>query len=93
MNLATNLARIRDVVDLLKHVPADNRLLAIQNLCDNNGGRWDPRISLPDLKQPCLYEIQVFGVPAMAENVEDISANWLRAANNILEAETQGEAA
>ncbi|WP_299297471.1 hypothetical protein [uncultured Tateyamaria sp.] len=86
MSISVNIDTIQNTVTLLQMVPEGSRLLALQNLCQNNGGRWDYAADLPTPHRPCLYEIQVFGVPAMAEDRQDLPRNWLRAASNILEA-------
>ena len=86
MSVTINLTRVLDAVTMLELIPHESRLLAMQNLCINNGGRWDYTADLPQVHQPCLFEIQLFGVPAMADNRDDLVRNWLLAANNILEA-------
>lgn len=92
MNEHLNFDLIEVVALLLKEIPPESRLLALQNLCINNGGTWDYSISQPYLAQPCLFEIRVLGVPAMADDRDRLAENWLRAASNILSAE-QGAAA
>lgn len=77
-------ARISEAVDLLAQLAPENRLEAIKNLCLNNGGRWDHAASFEDAPKPCLYEIALFTVPAMATDPADLANNWIRAASNML---------
>jgi hypothetical protein len=75
-------ARITAAVELLEQVSPEARYLQLRNLCVNNG-LWcvpeDPR----DYR-PVLFEVHLFGVTAIAPDPEELPANWLRAARNML---------
>ncbi|SMX27263.1 hypothetical protein TRP8649_01366 [Pelagimonas phthalicica] len=91
MSAALNLSVIRDAVGLIEAVSVDGQLLALKNLAQNNGGRWDlpsvwPGPDGQPFYSPLLSSIEVAGVYAMAEAVEELPQNWLRAARNILNA-------
>ncbi|OWV40410.1 hypothetical protein [Mameliella alba] len=80
---AINHKRIAATVELLDQVSPEARLLQLRNLCVNNG-LWCAPEDARDYR-PVLYEVQLFGVPALAETPEELPANWLRAARRILE--------
>jgi hypothetical protein len=85
------LAQLRATIELLEYVAPQNRLMALQNLVVNNGGRWDfPSVAQkPDgtpVYQPAIMEAQLFGVFAMAENLDELPKNWISAAGNIVRA-------
>ena len=67
---------------------ADRRLHKLYAIALANGGRWDmpePGADGGDY-DPLLKSIEVFGVYAMAEDVDDLPKNWMICARNILEA-------
>jgi len=80
-----DVALVFFALDLLPYITPDHRLLSLKNLVVNNGGIW----AVPDNPadyQPVLYEISLGGIPAIAPNPEALPANWMRAANNTLNA-------
>jgi len=52
-----------------------------------HGGRWDLPSDTLGVYQPALISLQVFGVHATADNLDELPRNWMRAAGNILEAQ------
>jgi hypothetical protein len=50
-----------------------------------HGGRWDLPSEVSGIYEPALISLQVFGVHAMAEMLDELPRNWMRAAANILE--------
>jgi len=81
---ALNIPLIRDAHELLCMIEADSRLLHLKNLCENNGTWAVPEDPLQ--YRPVMYEVQLFGVAANAATAEALPTNWMRAAQNILEA-------
>lgn len=82
--LQIDVATLRGAVDLLEQVDPDARLSALENLAINNG-TW----SVPEDPRgyhPVIFEIQILGVPALSDTAEQLPANWLKAARNILNA-------
>ena len=74
------------LVDALAALPADQRLDALKRVVIRNGGRWDLPSEFPGIYRPALVSLQVFGVHAMAETLEELPRNWVRAARNVLAA-------
>lgn len=77
--------RIGAVLELLGRIEADTRLLQLKNLCINNDGIWAVPENPKDYS-PVLYEIQLFGVPAIAGDPAELPKNWCYAARNMLKA-------
>ena len=78
-----DIDRIAATRDALLSCSPQNRLLALQNLCENNGVWTIPQDS--SRYSPVLYEISLFGVAAIADDVQRLPDNWLRACANILQ--------
>lgn len=77
-----DIPRIQAALSLLSDVSPEARLLQLENLCVNNG-TWSIPKNHSDYS-PVLYEISLFGVPAIADDIERLPDNWMRAARNIL---------
>lgn len=74
--------RIAGAIDLLQRVTPDARLTALRNLCVNNGV-W----TVPDGDSeysPVLFEVQLFGVAALADTADDLPRLWILAATATL---------
>lgn len=86
MSQHIDIDMITTLVADLKTAPIEKRLEVLKSAVITSGGRWD----LPSAKQgvyaPLLMSIQVFGVYAMAENLEELPRNWMQLAANILDA-------
>lgn len=78
--------RIRGAIDLLEQVAPDARLRTLQDLCVNNGIWTVPEDERKSGYTPAYYEIQLFGVPALADDTDTLAVNWMRAARNVLRA-------
>lgn len=74
--------RIHDALEVLNSVSIDAQLCQLKSMCVAHGIWSVPEI--PGEYSPVLYEIQLFGVPAIANDIEALPANWKRAARNIL---------
>ncbi len=70
----------------LAALPAAQRLDALKRAVIRNAGRWDLPSEFPGIYRPALVSLQVFGVHAMAETLEELPQNWMRAARNVLAA-------
>ncbi len=77
-------AALAALVDALAALPADQRMEALKRAVIRNGGRWDLPSELPGIYRPALVSLQVYGVHAMAETLEELPRNWMRAARNVL---------
>ncbi|MEM7734042.1 MAG: hypothetical protein AAF280_14840 [Pseudomonadota bacterium] len=93
---ALHVGRLRGVIEILEKLDPSARLEALKKLITNNGGTWD----LPSQKigadgnpiyMPALMSLNLFGVYAMAEVLEELPRNWMKAAQNILDANKAGE--
>jgi len=67
-----------------KAATEDLRLPILKQAVIDHGGRWDLPSDVPGVYDPALKTIQVFGVFAAAENLDELAANWIRAAGNVL---------
>lgn len=74
------------LVKALAALSAAQRLDALKQAVLRNGGRWDLPSEFPGIYRPALVSLQVFGVHAMAETLEELPQNWMRAARNVLAA-------
>ncbi len=79
-------AALAELIDALAALPADQRLEALKRAVVRHGGRWDLPSELPGIYRPALVSLQVYGVHAMAETLEELPRNWMRAAQNVLAA-------
>ena len=79
------------LIKALAALPAAQRLDALRRAVIRNGGRWDLPSELPGIYRPALDSLQVFGVHAMAETLEELPRNWMRAAPNVLAARENEE--
>lgn len=82
----TDIGRLDAIVEMLDEIPHDARLLAMRNLCQNNGGHWDIPSDMKADSEQILVTIHMFGVSAFAFNLDELSRNWLTAARNIVKA-------
>lgn len=91
--MQTNLDfdRIQAALDCLTNCSSDAQLLALKNLCENNGIWTIPQDH--SHYSPVLYEVSLFGIPAMSDDVERLPDNWMRAARNILRGPPSEDAA
>ena len=80
-----DITQIDCLLDDLKLTPQDARLETLKRAVIAHGGRWDLPSDLLGVYQPALISLQVFGVHAMADNLDELPRNWMRAAANILE--------
>ena len=87
-----DLAQIVDLLDDLKVSPQETRLEILKRAVIAHGGRWDLPSDALGVYQPALISLQVFGVHAMADNLDELPRNWMRAAGNILESAEHGPA-
>jgi len=67
-----------------REAPAERRLAILKQAVVEHSGCWDLPSDVPGIYQPVLMSIQIFGVYAMAESLEQLPGNWMRAAGNIL---------
>jgi len=79
-----DITQIDCLLDDLKLTPQDARLETLKRAVIAHGGRWDLPSDLLGVYQPALISLQVFGVHAMADNLDELPRNWMRAAANIL---------
>lgn len=74
--------RLQGALEVMQAVPAESRLLALKNLCMNNGV-WN----VPDAPSdyaPCLFEVSAFEISAHAAEPAELPRNWMEAASNVL---------
>lgn len=72
------------LVKAVAGLPTEWRLDVLRQAVIRHGGRWDLPSELPGIYRPVLVSMQVFGVHAMAETLEELPENWMRAARNVL---------
>ena len=82
-----DLDQITCLLDDLLVSPQETRLEILKRAVIAHGGRWDLPSDISGVYQPALISLQVFGVHAMADTLDELPRNWMRAAGNILEGE------
>jgi hypothetical protein len=70
----------------------ETRLEILKRAVIAHGGRWDLPSDALGVYLPALISLQVFGVHAMADNLDELPRNWMRAAANILDGAEHGRA-
>ena len=84
-----DISQIDDLLADLKVCRHEVRLEILKRAVIAHGGRWDLPSDVYGIYQPALISLQVFGVHAMADTLDELPRNWMRAAGNILEAQGQ----
>jgi len=87
-----DISQIACLLDDLKVTPQETRLGILKHAVIAHGGRWDLPSDALGIYQPALISLQVFGVHAMADTLDELPRNWMRAAGNILEGAEYGPA-
>lgn len=87
-----DISRIDCLLVDLKACRNEARLEILKRAVIAHGGRWDLPSGALGVYQPALISLQVFGVHAMADNLDELPRNWMRAAGNILESAEHGPA-
>ena len=87
-----DISQIACLLDDLRVSPQEARLEILKRAVIAHGGRWDLPSDALGIYQPALISLQVFGVHAMADTLDELPRNWMRAAGNILEGAEYGPA-
>jgi len=77
--------RIAELLAELDVSAQRHRLEILKQAVVAHGGRWDLPAEVSGGYEPALISLQVFGVHAMAETLDELPRNWMRAAANILD--------
>ena len=77
--------RIAELLAELEVSAQRHRLIILKRAVVAHGGRWDLPSDVSGIYEPALISLQVFGVHAMAETLDELPRNWMRAAVNIIE--------
>ena len=85
-----DIGQITCLLDDLRVSPQEARLEILKRAVIAHGGRWDLPSDVRGVYQPALISLQVFGVHAMADSLDELPRNWMRAAANILEGAEHG---
>ncbi|MFT5615273.1 MAG: hypothetical protein ACI8Q6_002558 [Granulosicoccus sp.] len=85
-----DISQITCLLDDLKACRHEVRLEILKRAVIAHGGRWDLPSDTLGVYQPALISLQVFGVHAMADTLDELPRNWMRAAGNILEGDENG---
>ena len=88
-----DLGQIACLLSDLQVSQQECRLEILKRAVIAHGGRWDLPSDSLGVYQPALISLQVFGVHAMADTLDELPRNWMRAAGNILEGAEHGRAA
>lgn len=81
-----DIAQIAALVADLELTPIEKRLEVLKSAVITSGGRWDLPSAKQGVYEPILMSIQVYGVYAMADTLDELPRNWVRLAANILDA-------
>lgn len=74
-------------IDRLEGRPPAAQLQVLEALCVEHGGTWSIPQPAPQGARryaPVLYEMSLFGVAAMADDIEALPRNWMKAARSLL---------
>ncbi len=77
--------RIAELLAELEVSAQRHRLTILKRAVVAHGGRWDLPSEVSGVYEPALISLQVFGVHAMAETLDELPRNWMQAAANILD--------
>ena len=77
--------RIAELLAELEVSAQRHRLIILKRAVVAHGGRWDLPSEVSGVYEPALISLQVFGVHAMAETLDELPRNWMQAAANILD--------
>ena len=80
-----DIGRIAELLAELGVSAQRHRLIILKRAVVAHGGRWDLPSDISGVYEPALISLQVFGVHAMAETLDELPRNWMRAAANIIE--------
>jgi len=80
-----DIGRIAELLAELGVSAQRHRLIILKRAVVAHGGRWDLPSEVSGVYEPALLSLQVFGVHAMAETLDELPRNWMRAAANIIE--------
>lgn len=86
MSQRMDIAQIAALVADLELTPIEKRLEVLKSAVITSGGRWDLPSAKQGVYEPILMSIQVYGVYAMADTLDELPRNWVRLAANILDA-------
>ena len=84
-----NLAAIGEAARALTRLDGERQLNQLRRLCEE-GGVW----TIPpdgSAYRPALYEVSLYGVAALSDDITTLPRNWIRAAHNILHAGKEHE--
>ena len=89
MSKRIDVSRIERAIKTLSETAPELRRAKLIEMALQNGGKWDlpsagKRADGTPIYDPLIKSIEVFGVYAMAEDLEEIAKNWMIAANNIV---------
>lgn len=87
------IASIAAEIAVLDAMPADRHLERIKARVIETGGTWDLPAKDPATYDPLLKTIQLHGIFAMAERLDELAKNWLKAARTTLDAHNEAVAA
>ena len=82
----------RDLAEL-ELTPADERLEHLKARVLDTGGTWDLPSADGTTYRPLIMTIQLHGIYAMAERLDELAKNWMRAARNTIDGFQDAEAA
>lgn len=86
MSQRIDIDQIADLIADLEITPIEEQLEVLITTAHASGGRCDLPSAKRGIYDPILVSIQVFGVYAMADTLEELPRNWARTAANILDA-------
>ncbi|RYH04105.1 hypothetical protein EU805_01665 [Salipiger sp. IMCC34102] len=89
----TQVMNLSDEVAELELIPNEGKLEHLKNRVINTGGTWDLPSADGETYQPLICSIQLHGIYAMAERLDELPKNWRRAALNVLEAHREAAVA
>ena len=93
MSANDQIASIAAEIATLELIRPGSRLAHIETRVIETGGTWDLPAAGPAIYDPLIKSIQLHGIFAMSDKIDDLAKNWLKAARNTLNAHNEAVAA
>jgi hypothetical protein len=93
MSADGQIASIAAEIATLELIRPGSRLAHLRTRVIETGGTWDLPAADPATYDPLLKSIQLHGIFAMSDKIDELAKNWLKAARNTLDAHNEAMAA
>lgn len=91
MSHCVNAQGAQAAISRLNEADPEDRLQILAHLCNANG-TWDIPEDTTSWR-PAMFEIQLCGIAAIADDQDQLPRNWMRAAQSVLDGIAERKAA